>query len=191
MGSWPDVEGHSGGSSAAAFENWSEEIRELGSDWPRLISASMSLAAAVDWHLGEEASWFGLENCTRCCDERLLDATPGRAVSRCPDHFSNLNLFMGRKCAGFAPKPLNWGTAPLFERGTRRSCRHGRSWAWRWWSCGWASRGAERAAVAKKMVSSDALSKASAHGARVSSACIPATVRCPLHRVFADIIAYE
>lgn len=43
----------------------------------------------------------------------------------------------------------------------------------------------------KKMVSSDALSKTSARGARVSSGCTPATVSCPRRRVFADIIAYE
>lgn len=42
----------------------------------------------------------------------------------------------------------------------------------------------------KKMVSSDALSKTSARGARVSSGCTPAPVSCPRRRVFADIIAY-
>lgn len=112
MGSWPDIEGHNGGSSVAVLENWSEDMGSLGSGCPCLISASISLAAAVDCHLGEEMSWCGLENCTRGCDEMLLDATPGRAVSRCPDHFSNLNLFMERRCAGCAPNPLNWDTAP-------------------------------------------------------------------------------
>lgn len=175
MGSWLDIEGHSGGSAVALVENWSVDIGSLGSRCPCLISASTSLAAAVDWHLGEEASWLGLENCTRDCDERHLDAAPGRAVSRCPDHFSNLNLFMERKCAGCAPRPLNWDTAPLLGRGTRRDRRHGR-WSWWSWSCGWPSRGAERAAVAKKMVSSDALSEASAHGARVSSGDTPVNV---------------